>query len=58
MQFVASRITFDGVLGYWVQQIRPDGSIVSSQFMDDSSYKIFFDAVGIQPLIVDEGVSI
>ena len=58
MQFVASLVTFEGVSGYWVQQVRPDGSIASAQFMDDSSYKIFFDAVGIQPLIVDEGVSI
>lgn len=58
MQFVASRITFDGVLGYWVQQIRPDGSIVSSQFMDDSSYTAFFAAVGVQPVIVDEGASV
>ena len=58
MQFIASRITFGGVSGYWVKQIRPDGSIASSQFMDDSSYTAFFAAVGVQPVIVDEGASV
>ncbi len=58
MQFVASRTTFEGVPGYWVQQIRSDGAIASAQFMDDSSYTAFFAAVGVQPVIVDEGASV
>ena len=58
MQFVASRTTFEGVPGYWVQQIRPDGAIASAQFIDDLSYAAFFAAVGVQPMIVDEGASV
>ena len=58
MQFVESLVTFEGVSGYWVQQVRPDGSIASAQFMDDSSYTAFFAAVGVQPVIVDEGASV
>ncbi|WP_182435103.1 hypothetical protein [Clostridium sp. AF22-10] len=53
MQFTASRAVFEGVSGYMVQQVRPDGSIASSQFMDDSSFSAFFTALGIQPLILD-----
>lgn len=58
MQFTASRAVFEGVSGYMVQQVRPDGSIASSQFMDDSSYTAFFAAVGVQPVIVDDGASV
>ncbi|MFQ9208444.1 MAG: hypothetical protein ACLR3S_04310 [Clostridium fessum] len=41
-----------------MQQIRPDGAIASAQFMDDSSYTAFFAAVGVQPVIVDDGASV
>ena len=50
--FTARKVNFDGTPGYMVKQYM-DGKMVVEQFVSETAYEMFCDAIGKSPIRTD-----